>query len=202
MKSLLNYFRKKKPLAKLIDNTYRIVPAFTLKGETYFMHEDPMNVVTGRGLTAMQFYDEILMRCSVQYLSHFIEAGEKIFSDPKKIDLPALMRLHFDLKERVKLSGAMKEHVFKMASVIFFTESESPYRYDEAYNKKKIKAWREDKNDMYDFFLQTPLKTLLPFLSVPPSNSLAYMEVQEKINALHLAHLSEVLSREILIEDT
>lgn len=185
---LLN--RKPKPI--LIDNTFRIVPAFEWKGETYFMHEDPLNTATGRGLTAMIFMEEILMRCSVDYLKLHIEACDKIFSNPKTINLPMLMKLNNNLKERVEFLVALPEHVFKMASIVFFTKEESPYKYDHKFNEKKIKEWEESEG-MYDFFLQTPLKTLLPFLALPENNSQAYLRVQQKISKMHLQQLEETL---------
>jgi hypothetical protein len=193
MKLLKRIFqRKPKPI--LLDNTYRIVPAFEWKGTTYYMHEDPMNAATGRGLTAMMFMEEILMRCSVDYLKSHVDACEAIFSDPRKINLPMLMKLNNNMKERISLLVALPEQVFKMASVVFFTKEESPYRYDYAFNKTKIKAWSEEPG-MYDFFCQGHLKTLMPFLTLPAENSEKYLEVVEKINQLHLKSLHEVLSR-------
>ena len=189
-----------KPKAILLDNTYRIIPAFEWKGEMYYMHEDPMNTATGRGLTAMMFMEEVLMRCSVDYLKAHVEACDAVFMDPKKINLPALIKLNSNLRERINLLVALPEHVYKMASIVFFTKEESPYRYDQAFNKKKIKAWSEEQC-MYDFFLQTPLKNLMPFLTLPESNSDKYLEVVDKINQFHLKDLSEILSRKILTTD-
>ncbi len=195
MKLLKRIFqRKPKPI--LLDNTYRIVPAFEWKGTTYYMHEDPLNTATGRGLTAMMFLEELLMRCNVDYLKAHVEASEKIFNDPKKINLPALIKLNSNLKERVNLLVALPDQVFKMASIVFFTKDESPYRYDPKFNEKKIAAWKKEAG-MYDFFCQGHLKTLMPYLTLPESNSERYLNVVEKINKLHLSNLSELLSREV-----
>ncbi len=199
MKWLKKIFqRKPKPI--LLDNTYRLVPAFEWRGETYYMHEDPMNVATGRGLTAMMFMEELLMRCSVDYLKHHVEACDKIFQDPKKINLPMLIKLNQNLKERISLLAAMPNHVYKLASIVFFVKEESPFQYDAEFNKKKMKAW-EDAGGMYDFFLQTPLKTLIPFLELPERNSQNYLMVAERLNEIHLKDLQSVLSRPVLSED-
>ena len=186
----------RKPKAILIDNTYRIVPAFEWKGETYYMHENPLNTATGRGLTAMVFMEEILMRCSVDYLKHHVQAVEKIVSDPKKINISAIVQLNNNLKERVNFLVALPEHVFKMASIVFFTKEESPYKYDAKFNEQKIKAWQEAEG-MYDFFLQTPLKTLLPFLVLPENNSAYYLKVQQNINQMHLKQVADLLSKKV-----
>lgn len=185
-----------KPKALLLDNTFRIIPAFTWKGITYYMHEEPLNTATGRGLTALVFMEELLMRCSVAYLNNHAEATDKILSDPKKINIGNLARLNQNLKERTKFLMIVPDHLYKLASVVFFTKEESPFRYDEAYNKKnKIGPWSQDKN-MYDFFLQqTQLKDLLPYLSLPQESSPTYLLVQEKINTAHRKLLSEILSK-------
>lgn len=196
MKLLKKMFQKK-PKVLLLDNTYRLVPAFKWKGQTYYMHEDPMNVSTGRGLTAMMFMEELLMRCSIDYLKFHTEACDKIFSDPKRINITELIRLNNNLKERINLLLALPEHVFKMASIVYFTKDESAFRYDQKFNiEKKIKPWSKEEG-MYDFFCQGHLKTLMPFLELPEVNSKKYLEVVSKIQAIHMGDLQKVLSRNL-----
>lgn len=196
MFKLLKKIFQRKPKPILIDNTFRIIPAFEWKGETYYMHEDPMNTATGRGLTAMMFMDELAMRCTPDYLKLHIEAVDKILSDPKKIDLSNLFKLHNNLKERVNLLAIFPEHIYKMASVVFFTKDESPYQYDMKFNEKKIAEWKKTPGT-YDFFLRTPLSILIPFLTLPEYNSKDYMIVVEKINKIHLESIQKVLSKSI-----
>lgn len=198
LKRLYKKLFQRKPKSILLDNTFRIIPAFELKGEVYYMHEDPLNTVTGRGLTAMQVMEEMLMRCSINYLKAHVEACDKIFSDPQRINLPMLIKLNNNLKERISFLVALPEHVYKMASIVFFTKQESPYKYDQAFNAKKILEWTKT-DGMYDFFLQTPLKTLLPFLELPEdrNNSSYYLEVQKKINQLHLKEVAGMISKQV-----
>lgn len=187
MKLIRKIFNRK-PKARLIDGNVRIVPAFDWQGETYYMHEDPLNTATGRGLTAMVVYEEILMRCDADYLKWHCEEIDKIFSDPRKTDLPRLYQLHANMKERLNFLIALPEHVYKLAAIVFFTKEESYFKCDNVLNKKKVKAWQE-ADGMYDFFLRTPLKTLIPFLTLPESNSKEYLEVVEKISNRHLQFL-------------
>lgn len=195
--NLIKWFKKKlnrKPKTILLDNEFRIMPAFIWRGTTYYMHEDALNTATGRGLTAMVYMEELLMRCSSNYLANHIAAVEKILSDPKKINIGNLARLNQNLKERLNFLMAVPDHVYKLASIVFFTKDESPFRYEEAYNKKKIAAWQEDRK-MYDFFLQqTRLKDLLPLLNLPQESSQTYLSVQQKINTMHLKELASILS--------
>ena len=184
----------------LLDNTYRIVPAFDWGGETYYMHEDPMNTATGRGLSGMQALEELLMRCSLDYLKAHVDACDEIFSNSKRIDLPKLIKLNSNLRERINLLFALPDNVYKLAAVVFFTRDESPYKYDRVAGNRKIRLWK-DSPDMYDFFLQGHLKTLIPYLSLPEEDTQKYLEVEEQINKMHLKDLHEVLSRDIGMQE-
>jgi len=190
--SLITKILNRKPKSFLLDGKYEIVPAFEWNGETYYMHSDPLTTLAGRGLTSLVFMEELLMRCSVDYLKKHVEATNAIFSE-KKIDLAKIVRLNSNLEERINLLAALPDHVYKMASVVFFTKNESAFKYDPIVGMKKIQAWREAPG-MYDFFLQTPLKDLIPSLSLPNQDSKQYLEVLEKVNQFHLSFLQGILS--------
>lgn len=192
----MNWLRRlfnRKPKSYLLDDKYEIVPAFEWNGETYYMHKDPLNTLAGRGLTSMMFFEELLMRCDVNYLREYCQSVRVIFSDPKKIDILKLAKITNHLEERINFLAAIPEHVYKLASVVFFTKNESPFRYDLKAGLEKVKAW-EASDGMYDFFLRTPLMDLIPALALPEQNSKSYLAVQGKINDLHLKSLREILS--------
>lgn len=183
-----------KPKSYLLEDKFEIIPAFEWQGETYYMHRDPLTMLAGRGLTSLVFMEEIMMRCDVKYLKDHIAANKQIFNDPKKIDLTKLVQLNTYLEERVNMLAAIPDHVYKMASVVFFTKHESPFRYDYKVGIQRVQAWKEAPG-MYDFFLQTPLKDLIPSLGLPEQDSHTYLQVVEKVNNLHLKNLQELLSR-------
>lgn len=194
----MNLFQRllnRKPKGYIIDGKYEVVPAFEFEGETYYMHKDPLNVNAGRGLMSMVFYEELLQRCTVDYLRDYCNAVRGIFSDPKKIDILQLAKLTTHLEERVNFLAAVPEHVYKLASVVFFTKHESPIYYDQKTGAEKIAKWQATEG-MYDFFLQTPLRDLVPSLVLPEANSPSYLAVQAKINEFHLTSLREVLSNQ------
>jgi hypothetical protein len=183
-----------KPKSYLLDGKYEIVPAFTdVNGVQYFMHKDPLNMLAGRGLTSLVFMEELLMRCEVSYLKDHIAAMEKVLSDPKAINLQTIFKLNLNLKERVELLAAVPDQVYKMASVVFFTEQESPFRYDLQAGKEKIERWKKDP-DTYAFFLQTPLGDLIPSLRLAEGSSGTYLAMVQKISDLHLKDLRAILS--------
>jgi len=201
-KRLISFFRgkPKPPKRHILLDRYSVVEAFKWNGETYYMHEDPLNTAAGRGLTSLMYYEELIMRCDVAYLQEYCKAVRAIFSDPRKIDIMQLATITAHLEERVSFLAAIPEHVFKLASVVFFTMDESPFTYDQKKGAERVKEWQAAEG-MYDFFLQTPLKVLIPSLVLPEQNSQAYLTVLEKINHIHCSALQGVLSKSPLPEE-
>jgi hypothetical protein len=194
IKDLFRIATERKPKPILLDNTYKLVPAFQLEGETYYMHEEPLNTATGRGLEAMVCLEELIMRCDINYLNNHTKAIDKILTDSEAINVADLAVLNYQLKERIGFLVALPEHVYKMASIVFFTKDESPYKYDHTANQKKIAKWKQ-ADGMYDFFLQTPLSTLVPYLQPPGVLSPNYQITLDRINTAHLDSLQAILSK-------
>lgn len=167
----------------LIQDKYRVVPAFSIGGTDYWMFDSELEVPTGRFFAAMGIYTEMEMNCSKDYLMSHCNAMEKILSDPKKISIQYIAQININLKERLELMP-MPEFVYKLASVIFFDKTESPYSYDYDYNKKKIEKWKVSGGTL-DFFSQTPLKELVPSLNMPEIDSQTYLTVSEMISEAH-----------------
>lgn len=187
--------RSTEPESFLLFDKYEIIPAFEWNGEVFYMHRDPLNTLAGRGLAALMHYDELLMRCDVEYLKSYCAAVRKIFSDPKKIDVLRLAQISTHLEERVNLLAAVPDHVYQLAAVVFFTKNESPFRYDQAVAAARVREWKATTG-MYDFFLRTPLADLIPSLALPENNSQVYLSTLEKINEIHLTTVHAILSSE------
>jgi hypothetical protein len=131
------------------------------------------------------------MRCTREYLLSHVRATEVILnSNPVK--LTALAQINQNLKERLNLA-LFPDHVYKLASVIFFDETESPYSYDYKYNNQKIEKWKASGGTL-DFFMTTPLKDLIPSLKLPESNAKMFFQVAEQIDSLHQEDLRDIIS--------
>lgn len=182
---------KRKLKSYMLDQQYKVVEAFKLNGVTYYHFDDQFKLPTGRGLCALTIYEEFNMRTTREYLEAHIRATE-ILLNSNPIKLTAIAQINHNLKERLNLA-MFPEHVYKLASVVFFDETESPYNYDFAYNAKKIERWKAAGGTL-DFFLKTPLKDLIPSIKLPEQNAEHYFQTAEKIDALHRHDLQEVLS--------
>jgi len=179
----------------LLKDKYRIVPAFRCGGKEYFMFEDQNHVPTGRQLAAVMVYNEMQMKVDRDYLLMHVKAMKKILSNPRAIDMTSIMKLNVHMEERLGLM-VLPDFVYKLASVVFFDRDEPMYDYDLAYNEKKIEAWKADK-DMLDFFLQTPVRNLIPSWDEQPGDMKTYLNLANQIAKIHQLHLTDILSEKI-----
>lgn len=177
----------------ILDGQYKVEHAFTLAGVDYYHIEDAFKLPTGRGFCTLVFYEEMNQRCSREYLKDHVRAYEILFSDPKKININALVLINHNLKERLDLA-VFPDHVLKLASVIFFDETEHPYTYNAKYNSEKIERWKQAEGTL-DFFLKMPLKNLINFSLLPEQNAEQFFQVSEMIDELHRKDLQDVISK-------
>ena len=190
------WWSKKKFRPYLVDAKHRIVEAFIHNGTRYLMYENPVDLPTARMLAANGIYLEMEMRCDREYLDLHCKAVDKILNENKKgINVTYLAQLNQNLRERMGLMP-LPDFVFKLASVIFFDESESPLSYDFSYNEKKIAKWKQDSK-LLDFFLSRLASELIPSLKPVEKSSAMYFQVAEKIDKIHRDNLTKVLSPNI-----
>ena len=185
---------QRKLRTRLINNKYREVEAFRLGGKPYFMFDSQFEVPTGRQMAALAVYEEMNMRCTREYLELHTRAMDKIL-DLKKLSIKEctyIAQLNSNLKERLELMP-LPDFIYKLASVVFFDDSESRFNYDFEYAEKKIKIWKEAGGTL-DFFLKTPLKNLIPSLTMPEENSQIYFQVAKAIDKIHHKVLTDILS--------
>jgi len=174
-----------------VFNNETAVEAFRHDGKVYYHFPDAFKIPAGRSLCALAIYEELRMRCNREYLLKHCEAMDIIMSDPKKINIGAMAVMNKNLRERMDLVP-FPDHIYKLASVTFFDETESPFSYDFAYNAKKIEAWKKDPG-ILDFFLTTQFSDLIPFSSTSGGSAQMYFQVAEQVDELHQKYLWEQL---------
>lgn len=141
-----------------LQTGHTVKVGFISGGKKYYQLSDLFNTFTERGLDAYQVYEEISMRVSVDDLKAFVSKFENDLNTGKLMDCANTLSY---LKERINFVIPPKELIWKMASVAYFDESESPYTYDTIYAQKKIKEWQRN-GDVADFFLYQQLRNLIP----------------------------------------
>jgi len=185
-------FFRKRFRSRLLDGKYKITEAFQLGGTTYYMFDQTAEVPTGRILAALAIYSEMEMKVDKEYLELHTKAMEKLLSDPKKINVMYIAQLNLNLKERLELMP-LPDFVYKLASVIFFDETESPYSYSFEYNAMKIEQWKKS-GETLDFFLSRLASELIPSLKPVTGNSKMFFQVAEQVAAIHRTDLIKILS--------
>jgi hypothetical protein len=165
--------------------------AFSFDGEDYFMFSNPLSIPWQRGFVSLAYYEEMNMRMTREFMESWVSAFEE-----------KLAKERISLSDIVKHVGIIRDRLtwvvepmtlYKLASVVFFTRSENPAKYDFIYNQKKIQSWQRD-DCMLDFFLQGPLQILLPHLKLSPENISSYLSPVTKISKMQISELQKELS--------
>jgi len=178
----------------LVDEKYRVIPAFSLHGVDYWMYDSAVELPAGRFFAAMGVYQEMESGCDKDYLKMHTDAMDKVLGNPKQINLQVIMQLNIHLKERAGLVSS--DMIYKLASVVFFDKTESLYSYDYEYNEKKIEKWKAAGGAL-DFFSRTPLKELVPLLNMPERDTQTYLAVTEAVLKTHRKLVTGILSESV-----
>lgn len=185
---------RRKPKFRAFSNNEIAVEAFRHGGKVYYHFTDSFKVPAGRAICALAIYEELRMRCTVDYLKKHIAATEILLNPTdKKIKLTELALINNNLKERLNLAP-FPDHIYKLASVIFFDETESPFSYDFDYNRKKIERWKEDP-EILGFFLTMQFNDLMPFGNMSKERVGSYFKTTELIDKMNVEMLRDILSR-------
>jgi hypothetical protein len=112
----------------------------------------------------------------------------------KKINIFKIRELNQFLKERIDFVYD-SDLVYKLASVIYFDKSENPYKYDMKYGQEKIRKWKESGESLA-FFLETPIKKLLPFQDMSEEDLVNFENTMEKVKKHQFSKVSSSLSSE------
>jgi hypothetical protein len=195
---------KTKPFPKFIDNPISPVEyAFTSGGEDYFQYVDPFGAPCMRALSAIDHYEVLRKRTTreldekeaKELLSQVAKIKAAVNGDKGKISLmdvfEATQQIEYVANSKLtRLNMVFVEDLaYKFASVVFFDQHESPLRCDMEYCNKKIEKWKQDKT-LEDFFLQQPIRRLIPFIEELKGSLKNY----SLATAAVIAHQSSLLS--------
>lgn len=188
--NLLNRIFKKSTFP---DIKYPIEEAFTIKGRTFYKFKSGLNIPYERALKTVLFYEEVRMKITFEYLEQHTKAIDKLLLS-NKINIFDIKKLNDILKERLNLAFDT-EILYKLASIVYFDENEDPRVYDFKHNADKIAFWKKNSS-LKDFFLQTPILELMPFLANVQENLQSYSEIVQTLNKHHSEYISSILSTE------
>lgn len=194
LKRVIKQLFHRKPKFKAFSNNEMAVEAFRHNGTVYYHFVDSFKMPAGRAICALAVYEELRMRCTADYLRLHIEATRQLLNPANgKIRLTELAIINNNLQERLNLAP-FPDHIYKLASVVFFDDTESPFSYDFVYNQKKIAEWKKD-GEILNFFLTMQFSDLMPFGSMSKEHVQNYFATTGLIDQIHQAKLQGVLSK-------
>jgi hypothetical protein len=166
---------------------HKIEKVFTVAGVDYYSFANLQDAACLRALKTMTFYTELQMRCDYDYLKAHVAAVDEVLMSGR-IDIYKLKTYNDYLKDRLTWI-VDTDLVYKLASVVYFDETENPLDYDFTYCQKKIEFWKKHL-PVNDFFYAAPILELIPFLKNADVNLQEYLTVTKKVKALQLANIS------------
>lgn len=165
---------------------------FECEGVKYYKFTNELNMPVDRALSASDVYAEMELKVDSEFITSHCKAINEALNKGKLTDVAMLNQI---LERKIKAITNI-DLMYKLASVLYFSENENPNVYDYAIAKTKIQSWKRQK-DIHAFFLQMPIKDFLPSFNTSEMNLQLYTLLQRKetITALQL-HLSMLLSND------
>ena len=172
---------------------------FTLDGIKHYRYKDISKTNCQRMFAANDYYNELSMRCSREYLQEHCKAMDEILSG-KSIDIQKVSQLNLQLKERLDMIHE-SDMIYKIASVIIFDTTENPHDYDFKYGQEKIARFKK-ASQKDAFFLIKLFKITVGSPNMSDQDLLTYMEVGGKITQEHLEVISTIMSKNTKTTDS
>lgn len=132
---------------------------FIVRGKQYYNFKSDSMVRTGRYMFVQNFLQEANYRMTVDRLKAYIARirseidGSKQGKEGPTINIGNAIVFLDQMKNLTELAFE-PETVYRLASVIYFDDTEDVTRWDKEHNDKKIAAWKEDGT--LDFFYGRP----------------------------------------------
>jgi hypothetical protein len=142
------------------DIAHKVEEAFKSGGKQYYRFTEEHQMPTGRYKWVLNYLREVDLRMDIETFKGYLKDLKSALNPGEKqvIDLEKAWKTILNMESRANLAFEV-EGVRRLASVIFFDESEDLSGYDLKYNKIKVKSW--ENNNTLDFFLTMPICELL-----------------------------------------
>lgn len=182
------WFKRDKDVTNLYhpDFTDQVEPAIKADGEvlkvngvSYYRFGKETSVRWGRYMYLQTFLYEQNLRLDVDNLKKYMESLTKILNGQKGvIELGKAFQIIGQIQSRCELAFEV-DTTYRLASIVYFDDTEDLYGYDKAYNDKKIAAWKEAK--CLDFFYMMPMSEYLGLSGLSPAALQTFMCLQDEI---------------------
>lgn len=176
-------FEKKEPLKNTVkdrDFVPFVEPAFKFLSTQYYRFKKDSDTPYGRYKWISTFLQEVELRMDLKTLGAYLDEIEKNISGGKgTINLGNVVLIINKMRTRAALHFDV-ETAKKLASVIYFDETEDLTTYDRQKGREKMEAWGKDLKQM-DFFLTKPMRELLGLNDISETALADYINQQLEI---------------------
>lgn len=162
------------------DIKHKVEVAFKVKGRTYYRFIHERDIPAGRYKYIYAFIREVDLRMNLDTLKQFVTELKKVLNGGNKnsIDMGQMWKLILNLETRTSLAFE-PAGVEKLASVIYFDDTEDLSTYNRKHCDDKIKYWKE--NNLIDFFLTKPIGELLGLKNTSITSLQTYIQEAQEI---------------------
>ena len=164
--------------------------AFEVGGKKYYRFVKDYQIPTGRYKFAEAYLYEAELRMTLKTLNVYCDALMKELDGAAgQIRISKLITVVHAIQSRCKLAFS-PETIERLASAVYFDESEDLSDLDEEYCQKKVEFWRKHK--FVGFFLTKPIIDLLNLNGFSeeslPTYILQIQQAEDLIRSLTLDH--------------
>lgn len=162
---------------------------FKSNGKQYYSFKSDSMVRTGRYMFLQNFLQEVLYRMTVDRLKAYI-AKIRSEIDGSKVSKEGIPQVNFgnaivflDQMKTLTELAFEPETVYRLASVIYFDETEDVTKWDREHNEKKIAAWKEAGT--LDFFYGKPFTELTGLKGISETDLRDCLDKFQRLNDVY-----------------
>jgi hypothetical protein len=183
LKFLKNLFTKQKEVPFNInhpDVANNIEFAFKCGGRSYYRFKSDYLMPVGRYKMVDAYLHEAELRMNLKTLNNYLDEIEKSLNGSKGVvNIGKAFQLLHNMRTRTKDLGFEPQTIKRLASVVYFDDTEDLREYNREHCEAKIKFW--EKHDCYDFFLTRPIDELLNVKGISEESLRKYIQEAEAI---------------------
>ncbi len=157
-----------------------VEPAFKVNGKQYYRFIKDVEIPYGRYMFIQTFLYEQQIRMDLATLNGYIQKMKFAVngSVQRGIDLITVVKTLGQMESRVELAFDV-DTTYRLASVMYFDDTEDLITYDKPHNDKKVLLWKGAR--VTDFFYTRPMGELLGLSSFSPEGLVTFIEGQEAL---------------------
>jgi len=152
---------------------HKIEFAFEANGKKYYQFIEEFEIPAGRYKWISAYLQEHDLRIEPEVLSSYCDQIDTALNAGR---LSEVAIINEKIRGRTKLAFS-PDTIKRLASVIYFDETEELNDYSMSYGRKKISEW--DKSDTVSFFLTRPIRELLGLSDTSETHLRNYLTATE-----------------------